>query len=307
MNPKTILSRLKQGLVLFFSASLIFANFSAYAGDIVTYIHTDRLGNPVAKTNSVGAVIWRQSYTPYGEADRQSEQDGPGYTGHRYDASTGLVYMQARYYDPKIGRFLSPDPVTFAPNRPAYFNRYWYAKGNPYRYTDPDGRNFTMGLAGLLYETYSAVTGNGFHGDRVLGAFADGYNGEGQGALSAAVQDVSTIAAAVSGVGAVRAIATKGAAAAVKAGVKTAVKKSVADGKITGHTKHGLNQSISRNGGRGVSAEAKLDAVKNPTKVTEQSGGRTKYSGKSATVVTNKDGKVITTYGKPRDPTVKDH
>lgn len=141
MNPKTILSRLKQGLVLFFSASLVFANFSAYAGDIVTYIHTDRLGNPVAKTNSVGAVIWRQSYTPYGEADRQSEQDGPGYTGHRYDASTSLVYMQARYYDPKIGRFLSVDPITFAPNQPQHFNRYWYGNGNPYKYTDPTGKD----------------------------------------------------------------------------------------------------------------------------------------------------------------------
>jgi hypothetical protein len=48
--------------------------------------------------------------------------------------------MQARYYDPKIGRFLSPDPVTFSPQNPQQFNRYWYANGNPYKYTDPTGR-----------------------------------------------------------------------------------------------------------------------------------------------------------------------
>lgn len=78
--------------------------------------------------------------------------------------------------------------------------------------------------------------------------------------------------------------------------------RSVADGRITGHTEHGLNQSISRDGGRGVNARAKLDAVRNPKKTVAQSGGRTKYVGKEATVVTNKDGKVITTYGRPRDP-----
>ncbi|HET7306865.1 MAG TPA: RHS repeat-associated core domain-containing protein, partial [Gammaproteobacteria bacterium] len=102
--------------------------------------HTDRLGNPAMETDSTGAVIWRQSYTPYGETSEQADPDGPGFTGHRHDAATGLVYMQARYYDPKIGRFLSPDPVTFSPQYPKYFNRYWYAAGNPYKYTDPTGK-----------------------------------------------------------------------------------------------------------------------------------------------------------------------
>jgi filamentous hemagglutinin len=70
---------------------------------------------------------------------------------------------------------------------------------------------------------------------------------------------------------------------------------------ITGYTKHGINRAISRDGGRGVSVKAINDAVKNPKKVTQQSGGRTKFKGKDATVITNKDGKVITTYGKPRN------
>jgi RHS repeat-associated protein len=137
---KPVTLRIKQALVVLCGAGLLFAALAAHAGDIVTYVHTDRLGNPVAKTDSTGAVIWRQSYTPYGETDQQPDPDGPGYTGHRHDAATGLVYMQARYYDPKIGRFLSPDPVTYAPGRSKFFNRYWYASGNPYKYTDPTGR-----------------------------------------------------------------------------------------------------------------------------------------------------------------------
>jgi RHS repeat-associated protein len=66
--------------------------------------------------------------------------DGPGFTGHEDDAATGLSYMQQRYYDPGIGRFLSVDPVTADGNTGGNFNRYWYANNNPYKFTDPDGR-----------------------------------------------------------------------------------------------------------------------------------------------------------------------
>ncbi|MGE8399347.1 MAG: RHS repeat-associated core domain-containing protein [Burkholderiales bacterium] len=66
--------------------------------------------------------------------------DGPGYAGHVSDASTGLSYMQQRYYDPQIGRFLSVDPVTAnSSSDTRLFGRYQYAFNNPYRFTDPDG------------------------------------------------------------------------------------------------------------------------------------------------------------------------
>ncbi|WP_348731341.1 RHS repeat-associated core domain-containing protein [Rheinheimera texasensis] len=49
--------------------------------------------------------------------------------------------MQQRYYDPVIGRFYSNDPVGFSAGNPMMFNRYAYANNNPYKFTDPDGRN----------------------------------------------------------------------------------------------------------------------------------------------------------------------
>ena len=63
------------------------------------------------------------------------------------------MYMQARYYDPVIGRFYSNDPVDAlghlsTPNGIHGFNRYAYANNNPYRYTDPDGRK-----ANQLFDT----------------------------------------------------------------------------------------------------------------------------------------------------------
>lgn len=72
--------------------------------------------------------------------------------------------------------------------------------------------------------------------------------------------------------------------------------------KITGYTRHGLNQAIGRNGGRGVHPEAILDAVRSPTKVIEQAGRATKYVGKDATVILIGEGKVITTWDRPRNP-----
>lgn len=50
--------------------------------------------------------------------------------------------MQARYYDPVIGRFYSNDPVGF--KNVHNFNRYTYANNNPYKYTDPDGRDASL-------------------------------------------------------------------------------------------------------------------------------------------------------------------
>jgi uncharacterized protein RhaS with RHS repeats len=50
------------------------------------------------------------------------------------------MYMQARYYDPVIGRFYSNDPVGFT-GEVDTFNRYSYVGNNPYKYTDPNGQS----------------------------------------------------------------------------------------------------------------------------------------------------------------------
>ncbi|MGO1070760.1 RHS repeat-associated core domain-containing protein [Lysobacter sp. CA199] len=122
------------------AASLAIAGFAAQAQTVVEYIHTDALGSPVAVTDADQNVIERTEYEPYGAQITRPVQDGPGYTGHVGDAATGLSYMQQRYFDPQIGRFLSVDPVTASSGTGANFNRYKYANNNPYRFIDPDGR-----------------------------------------------------------------------------------------------------------------------------------------------------------------------
>ena len=111
------------------------------AQTVIKFVHTDALGSVVTMTDADGAVVeGHREYEAYGQQLTPAVQDGPGYTGHVQDAATGLVYMQQRYYDPGIGRFLSVDPVTAYSNPVGAFNRYWYANNNPYKFIDPDGR-----------------------------------------------------------------------------------------------------------------------------------------------------------------------
>jgi RHS repeat-associated protein len=127
-----------------FAAVLLLVASIAHA-QTVEYIHTDALGSPVAVTNASGVVIERTVYEPYGAVLNRPLNNRPGYTGHVEDAVTGLNYMQQRYYDPQLGRFLSNDPVT-ASSVGGNFNRYWYANNNPYKFTDPDGRFFFLAV-----------------------------------------------------------------------------------------------------------------------------------------------------------------
>ncbi|MBI1294010.1 hypothetical protein GC175_03495, partial [bacterium] len=60
------------------------------------------------------------------------------YTGQKQD-STGLLYYNARYYDPSIGQFLSPDTLVPDAGLVLDYNRYMYVRGNPLKYSDPSG------------------------------------------------------------------------------------------------------------------------------------------------------------------------
>ena len=110
-------------------------------GTQVRYKHTDALGTPVVMTDAAGNEIagTRKVYEPFGHA-MGAAVDGIGYTGHVMDPQSDLVYMQQRYFDPSVGRFLSTDPVAAETLTGSNFNRYSYAANNPYRFVDPDGR-----------------------------------------------------------------------------------------------------------------------------------------------------------------------
>jgi RHS repeat-associated protein len=124
----------------------------AWCGEVVEYYHTDAIGNVRAVTNGAGQVVERHDYLPFGEECTTGTcASNPGlnggqprkFTGKERDAETGLDYFGARYYGSKLGRFTTTDPAyTIQENLvdPQRWNRYAYARNNPLRYVDPDGR-----------------------------------------------------------------------------------------------------------------------------------------------------------------------
>lgn len=118
--------------------------------EVVTYYLSDEQGTVLDHADAAGTALQLQAYAPFGEPLLWLPQRGKvGYANHLHDEVRGLVYMQARYYDTHIGRFLSVDPVVGTPGQLADFNRYAYGRNNPYRYVDPDGRQ-VLGISAAL-------------------------------------------------------------------------------------------------------------------------------------------------------------
>jgi RHS repeat-associated protein len=101
------------------------------------WIHTDRLGSIHRLTNAAGVSKLGRSYRPYGEtlAQAGSHVESRGWIDQRNDGETGLTYLHARYFDPKLGTFLSPDPIGVDGG----MNAYWYGFGDPIDLADSSG------------------------------------------------------------------------------------------------------------------------------------------------------------------------
>ena len=101
------------------------------------YLHADHLGSTVMTTE--GHTVITQEYNAYG-----SKRGGGtlptdhAFTGQKRDG-TGLLYYNARYYDPALGQFVSPDTLVPEPGLAVDYNRYLYTRGNPLKYNDPTG------------------------------------------------------------------------------------------------------------------------------------------------------------------------
>jgi RHS repeat-associated protein len=113
----------------------------------LTFMLSDQLGSTSVTTDSSGQNPTTLEYDPWG-GTRFASKDGNGndntptnyrYTGQRQEPSFGLYFYQARWYDPGISQFASPD--TMIPNtyNPLDWNRYSYTDDNPVNRTDPTG------------------------------------------------------------------------------------------------------------------------------------------------------------------------
>lgn len=122
----------------------------------VEYWHKDNLGSLVATTDHAGAATQRYAYDPFGKrrytdgnydangqivADWNKTNSGTdrGYTGHEHLDDVGVIHMNGRIYDPRLGLFMQTDPYIQDPTNLQNLNRYGYCYNNPMTCTDPTG------------------------------------------------------------------------------------------------------------------------------------------------------------------------
>ena len=97
----------------------------------------DAQGNVSGLLHSNGAVVESYEYSPQGEllSSTGGVTNPYRFKGREWDAEAGLYFMRARYYDPKVGRFVSEDPIGLAGGG----NLYAFAMGDPVNHRDPSG------------------------------------------------------------------------------------------------------------------------------------------------------------------------
>jgi len=112
------------------------------------YMHTDHLGSVNVVTNETGALVERLSFDTHGKRRNANGTDATtitaqtttrGYTNHEHDDEVGLINMNARLYDPVLGRFTAPDTLIQFASSSQGLNRYSYVGNNPLSATDPSG------------------------------------------------------------------------------------------------------------------------------------------------------------------------
>lgn len=177
------------------------------------FIYRDYLGSITHITNVSGTVVQEISYDAWGRMRNPVNQTvystdqepalllGRGFSGHEYIREFGLVNMNARLYDPVLGRFLSPDPFIQVPDMSQNFNRYAYGMNNPLRYVDKDGE-FLHLIIGAIIGGIVNLAANWNNCNGFAQYFTAFIVGAGAGAVTAATAGAGAGVWAVAGVSA---------------------------------------------------------------------------------------------------------
>ncbi|MFA5186503.1 MAG: RHS repeat-associated core domain-containing protein [Patescibacteria group bacterium] len=148
---------------------------AAIDGERIDFFHVDEIGSTLLTTDENAKTTAGYRYDPFGNVNF-SLGDGSnmyGFAGKHYDDETGFIYFGGRYYDPLVGRFISPDPMNEGPNP------YSYVANNPFGARDVFG--WSMRRTGMWKGMSVISVGGGMDGGDMSGESGDygEYGGSG--------------------------------------------------------------------------------------------------------------------------------
>ena len=159
------------------------ASMMANGSSVFEYVHRDHLGSVEAVTDASGNKLVVLGHDPYGERRKpdwtgqltraeietllgaHGERVSRGFTRHEHLDRTGLIHMNGRMYDPRLGRFLSPDPIVGDVTSSQSWSLYSYVGNNPLRTTAPNAEDPTNSAVPpafkYLYRDQTRLCGSG--------------------------------------------------------------------------------------------------------------------------------------------------
>jgi RHS repeat-associated protein len=209
------------------------------AGHGLYYVHGNELGSPELVTDDAGVPVEHRQYASYGRIRATYDGSGKpiidrvtdlGFNGHQDDPDAGLVYFGARFYDPALGLFLTPDPQA------QYASPYLHGGGNPVYAADPDGEALFGFLIALLEPLLASAIASSFvsavaaaaSGGDVAGAAIEGLVAGGAGAAIGTALGVANLSYQVAAGGAQYVELGEALAATVEVARRSAFTTSVA-------------------------------------------------------------------------------
>ena len=129
------------------------------------YVTTNLQGDVLGIYTGGGVLLASYEYDAWGNCTVTSHnanftigEDNPiRYRGYYYDSETGLYYLQSRYYDAEIGRFINSDNITDSGSGILGYNTFIYCANNPVNGADPSGHNFFKKLGKHLWSNFKAT------------------------------------------------------------------------------------------------------------------------------------------------------
>ena len=114
-----------------------------YTGDLYAKYEYDAWGNVISVKNASGNPITSPTHIANVNPIR--------YRGYYYDAETKLYYLQSRYYNAEVGRFLNADGYITTGQGVLSYNMFAYCQNNPVMFSDPTGTFGALAILGILY------------------------------------------------------------------------------------------------------------------------------------------------------------